>query len=206
MAGSSHPTRERLISTMVTLLDGDDPEHITADQVLTMSHISKGSLYHHFEDFEELLEAALIRRFSQNVDLSVDALLNIVANSSSADDFLAQLNALTADQQSPTRSRFRLERARAAGLTFSSPRFREALGIEQQRLTDAFTDVIIEGQNRGWISTDIDPRAVAVFIQAFTLGRVVDDIAPEKVDPEAWTELIMRVVANNVVTEKASAK
>ena len=189
---------------MVGLLDGDDPEHITADQVLTLSHISKGSLYHHFADFEELLEAALIRRFSQNVDLSVDALLNIVASSKNRDDFIAHLSALTADQQSPVRSRFRLERARAAGLTFSSPRFHEALGLEQQRLTDAFTDVIIEAQNRGWITPEVDARAVAVFIQAFTLGRVVDDIAPEKVDPEAWVALIMRVVAGSVVADKVS--
>lgn len=201
MAGSSHPTRERLIATMVGLLDGDDPEHITADQVLTLSNISKGSLYHHFTDFEELLEAALIRRFSQNVDLSVDALLSIVANSHNRNEFVSQLGALTADQQNPNRSRFRLERARAAGLTFSSARFHDALGVEQQRLTDAFTDVIIEAQNRGWIEPELDPRAVAVFIQAFTLGRVVDDIAPEKVDPDAWVRLIMRVVEDAVVAE-----
>lgn len=206
MAGSSHPTRERLISTMVGLLDGDDPEHITADQVLSISHISKGSLYHHFADFEELLEAALIRRFSQNVDLSVDALLSIVSNANSSEEFLAMLGALTADQQSPTRSRFRLERARAAGLTFSSPRFHEALGVEQQRLTDAFADVVKEGQNRGWITTDVDPRAVAVFIQAFTLGRVVDDIAPDKVDPDAWVSLIMKVVSGSVVLAPTATK
>lgn len=201
MSGSSHPTRERLIATMVGLLDGDDPEHITADQVLTLSNISKGSLYHHFADFEELLEAALIRRFSQNVDLSVDALLSIVANSHNRNEFVSQLGALTADQQNPNRSRFRLERARATGLTFSSARFHDALGVEQQRLTDAFADVIIEAQNRGWIEPTLDPRAVAVFIQAFTLGRVVDDIAPEKVDPDAWVRLIMRVVEDAVVAE-----
>lgn len=201
MSGSSHPTRERLIATMVGLLDGDDPEHITADQVLTLSNISKGSLYHHFADFEELLEAALIRRFSQNVDLSVDALLSIVANSHNRNEFVSQLGALTADQQNPNRSRFRLERARAAGMTFSSARFHDALGVEQQRLTDAFADVIIEAQNRGWIEPTLDPRAVAVFIQAFTLGRVVDDIAPEKVDPDAWVRLIMRVVEDAVVAE-----
>lgn len=200
MPGSSHPTRERLITTMVTLLDGDDPEHITADQVLTLSRISKGSLYHHFADFEELLEAALIRRFSQNVDLSVDALLTIVATSHSREEFLEHLSALTADQQDPARASYRLERARAAGLTFSSDRFREALGLEQQRLTDAFTDVLIEGQNRGWITPDLNPHALAVFIQAFTLGRVVDDIAPNRVDPDAWVALIMRVVTSNVVS------
>jgi AcrR family transcriptional regulator len=190
----SHPTRERLIETMATLLDGDDTEHITADQVLSISGISKGSLYHHFEDFDELLEASLIRRFSQNVDVSIEALLNIMATAKSRDELMTMVQALNAHEQDAARAPFRLERARAAGLTHSSPRFTLALGVEQERLTDAFTDLIAEGQNKGWFTTEIDARAGAVFIQAYTLGRVVDDIASDKVDPAAWTALTLRAV------------
>ena len=36
--------------------------------------------------------------------------------------------------------------------------------------------------------------AGAVFIQAYTLGRVVDDISAEKVDPEKWKDLIHEVI------------
>jgi hypothetical protein len=79
-------------------------------------------------------------------------------------------------------------------LTYSSPRFHDALGKEQERLTEAFIDLFKEAQNKGWMSTDIDARAAAVFVQAYTVGRVVDDIAPEKVDPDAWISLIMVVV------------
>lgn len=194
MPKSSHPTRDRLIATMVELLDGSDPEHITADQVLTASGISKGSLYHHFEDFEDLLEAALIARFSVNVDATIDALTQILITVASKDELLAALRELNIYNQAQSRSNFRLERARAAGLTFSSPRFHDALGLEQQRLTDAFTDLFIEAQNKGWMSTNVDARAAAVFVQAYTVGRIVDDIAPEKVDQEAWMNLIMTVV------------
>jgi AcrR family transcriptional regulator len=189
MAKTSHPTRDRLIATMVELLDGSDPEHITADQVLSASGVSKGSLYHHFEDFEDLLEAALIARFSVNVDVTIDSLAQILATVNSREELLVALRELNVFNQAQSRSNFRLERARAAGLTFSSPRFHTALGAEQQRLTDAFTDLFIEAQNKGWMSESVD-----VFVQAYTVGRVVDDIAPEKVDPEAWISLIMAVV------------
>lgn len=194
MPKSSHPTRDRLIATMVELLDGSDPEHITADQVLTASGISKGSLYHHFEDFEDLVEAALIARFSVNVDATIDALTQILTTVASKEELLAALRELNIYNQAQSRSNFRLERARAAGLTFSSPRFHDALGLEQQRLTEAFTDLFIEAQNKGWMSTNVDARAAAVFVQAYTVGRIVDDIAPEKVDQEAWMNLIMTVV------------
>lgn len=199
MAKTSHPTRDRLIETMVELLDGSDPEHITADQVLSASGVSKGSLYHHFEDFEDLLEAALIARFSVNVDVTIDALSNIIASVNSREEAIAALRELNVYNQAQSRSNFRLERARAAGLTYSSPRFHEALGVEQQRLTDAFTDLFKETQNKGWMSTTLDARAAAVFIQAYTVGRVVDDIAPEKVDPEAWINLVMTVIEKAIL-------
>lgn len=194
MAKTSHPTRDRLIETMAQLLDGSDPEHITADQVLNASGVSKGSLYHHFEDFEDLLEAALISRFSTNVDATIDHLAAILATATSRDELIAALRKVNEFDQDQSRSRFRLERARAAGLTYSSPRFHDALGAEQQRLTDAFTDLFSEAQNKGWMSSELDARATAVFVQAYTVGRVVDDIAPEKADPQAWVELIMRVI------------
>lgn len=200
MAKTSHPTRDRLIETMAELLDGSDPEHITADQVLNTSGVSKGSLYHHFEDFEDLLEAALISRFSKNVDATIDQLASILAIASSRDELLASLRKVNDFDQDQSRFRFRLERARAAGLTYSSPRFHDALGVEQQRLTDAFTDVFVEAQNKGWMSNEVDARAAAVFVQAYTVGRVVDDIAPEKVNPEAWIDLIMRVIDKAILT------
>ena len=194
MAKTSHPTRDRLIETMVELLNGSDPEHITADQVLSASGVSKGSLYHHFEDFEDLLEAALIARFSVNVDVTIDTMSKILATVNSRDEMLEALRELNVYNQAQSRSSYRLERARAAGLTYSSPRFHDALGKEQERLTEAFIDLFKEAQNKGWMSTDIDARAAAVFVQAYTVGRVVDDIAPEKVDPDAWISLIMVVV------------
>lgn len=199
MAKTSHPTRDRLIATMVELLDGSDPEHITAEQVLSASGVSKGSLYHHFEDFEDLLEAALVARFSVNVDASIQSLSQILATVTTREELLVALREINVYNQDQTRSGYRLERARAAGLTFSSPRFHEALGAEQKRLTDAFTDLFIEAQNKGWMSFNIDARAAAVFVQAYTVGRIVDDIAPNKVNPEAWIDLVMHVVEKGIL-------
>lgn len=42
--------------------------------------------------------------------------------------------------------------------------------------------------------TDFDPRAEAVLIQANTLGRIVDDITTEQVDPNSWDQLITRLI------------
>ena len=54
MATKMHPTKSLLISTTVKLLGTRLPGEIAVDEILDASGISKGSLYHHFEDLGEL--------------------------------------------------------------------------------------------------------------------------------------------------------
>lgn len=189
-----HPTREKLIMTMVGMLDGPDPEHVTVEDVLNESGISRGSLYHHFADFEELHETGLAFRITEWVNESAAALETLVAKAQSKEDIRAGIGAITLVTQDVGRRLNRLERARAFGLAGFSDRFQVVLGAEQVRMTHALRDLIVAGQQKGWIRQDIDPTAVAVFVQAYTLGRVVDDISPEKVDPDKWVALVNQVV------------
>ena len=190
----SHPTRERLIDTMVSLLDQKPPEKISVDEVLLVSGISKGSLYHHFEDFSDLLEVTYLRRFVAYVDFSTAAIADAVLNSRSREELLDALKAITRRTNSPDLYPIRLERIRTIGLAGGNERFKARLAVEQQRLTDAMADLVREGQSKGWINALFDPQAVAVFIQAYTFGRVLDEISERPVDIEKWLFLIDSLV------------
>jgi AcrR family transcriptional regulator len=189
-----HPTRERLLLTTVELMDTENPEKVGVEMVLEKSGISKGSLYHHFEDFPSLLEAALVYRFHRVVDSSVALIANTVATATTREEFFADMEKVTAITHSREMTAIRFERARALGHAGTSERFREALGVEQQRLTFAFTDLVREAQNQGWVTRDIDPMATAVFIQAYTIGKLIDEVTAEPVDEQEWLKLIHRMV------------
>ena len=189
-----HPTRERLLLTTVELMDTENPEKVGVEMVLEKSGISKGSLYHHFEDFPSLLEAALVYRFHRVVDTSIALIANTVATATTREEFFADMEKVTAITHSREMTAIRFERARALGHAGTSERFREALGVEQQRLTLAFTDLVREAQNQGWITSDIDPMAAAVFIQAYTIGKLIDEVTAEPVDEQEWLKLIHRMV------------
>lgn len=189
-----HPTRERLLLTTVELMDSENPEKVGVEMVLEKSGISKGSLYHHFEDFPALIEAALVYRFHRVVDTSIALIANTVATSTSREQFFAEMEKVTAVTHSREMTAIRFERARALGHAGTSLRFKEALGIEQQRLTFAFADLVREAQNQGWITTDIDPHATAVFIQAYTIGKLIDEVTPEPMDEQKWLQLINRMI------------
>ena len=189
-----HPTRERLLLTTVELMDTENPEKVGVEMVLEKSGISKGSLYHHFEDFPSLLEAALVYRFHRVVDTSLALIANTVATATTREEFFADMEKVTAITHSREMTAIRFERARALGHAGTSERFKEALGVEQQRLTLAFADLVREAQSQGWVTRDIDPMAAAVFIQAYTIGKLIDEVTAEPVDEQEWLKLIHRMV------------
>lgn len=194
MRNPAHPTRERLIDTVVVMLDDRDVSQLNVNEVLDISGISKGSMYHHFADFDDLINAALVRRFSRGVDADLVHLGDILATTRTAKQFFTALDHFNEQIHTPKRADVRAERAAMLARARQHEELREALGVEQARLTSAFADLFREAQSKEWFSKDVDPTAFAVFIQAFTLGQIINDVTPESMDYRAWQKLIRQVL------------
>ncbi|MEN9692812.1 MAG: hypothetical protein RLZZ330_456 [Actinomycetota bacterium] len=196
-----HPTKIKLLETVIALIDQHPVEAITLDQILEISKVSKGSMYHHFEDFDELIESAEVKRFSLYVDATISKLTQTIMHSNTVQELRADLQKVTRATQNPLLTVLRMDRVSAIARTGKSERFRVALGAEQQRLTDGLAEIVETGQDRGLVKKEIDARAIALLIQSYTLGRIVDDFVDEKVDPEAWFALIDRVADTFLVLD-----
>ena len=70
---------------------------------------------------------------------------------------------------------------------------KNALAPTQARLTGAIADLVREMQAKVFVSEDLDPAAVAVFIQAYSLGLIVNDVSNEPIDLEEWHAMISRM-------------
>jgi AcrR family transcriptional regulator len=194
MKRAHHPTRERLIEVTVELLETKGPGEISVDEVLQISGISKGSLYHHFTDLADLVDAALVFRFAHYVDLTIAEISSIVSGAKTQEELFTGLARITNQTQSPEFRANRLERAQTVGRAVRNENLRGLLNSEQARLNGALADLVREGQAKGWFAAEVDPMATALLIQAYTLGRVLDDISDPNIDPAAWTSLIHRLV------------
>lgn len=73
-------------------------------------------------------------------------------------------------------------------------RFREVLAREQQRFNDRIADLWRELQRRGLFDASVDPRAGAIFVQAYNLGLVVNDMSQDPVDDDVLTALIAQML------------
>ena len=196
MNSNLHPTANLLVETVSGLLESKTPDEIHVDEVLAISGISKGSLYHHFVDLQELIEVAQVRRYTKWIDASIHFLSTAVATAQNKETLIAALKKLTQITQGGNRKADRAERAHALSACFQNPRMALAMGIETQRLTSAIADVTDEVKFKGLFRADVDSKALATFIQAYTLGKIVNDYNPAGINDEEWVEFIMKIVEN----------
>ena len=199
MLSNFHPTKRLLVETAVAMLESKKPSEILAEEVLEVSGVSKGSMYHHFSDLQELVETAQLIRYSKWIDASIDFMTTYVLGAKSKEDFVESLRKLTELTQSVDRKSARAERARALAACFDNPRMAKDMGEETQRHTDALADIIREVQNRDFVRSDIDAKAVAVFIQSYTLGKMVNDYNPTGVQDEVWADMITDMAVRTFV-------
>jgi len=189
-----HPTKALLLETAVALIGERGPQGFTVDELLDTSGISKGSMYHHFEDFTDVIESAEVFRFARFVNEDIGAIVAVMKTVTSREEMFDRFRRITEVASSPDRASSRADRAMIIGLASQSPRLARALAAEQDRLTDTLADIAREFQERGFLASHADPRVIAVFVQAYSFGRVVDDIAGTKMSTDGWTALISRIV------------
>ena len=76
-----------------------------------------------------------------------------------------------------------------------------ALGEEQQRLTESITALVIKAQNAGYLRSDLDSASIALLIQGYAFGKIIDDIATLHIDPKKWNALIADVIEKSLATQ-----
>lgn len=172
------------------LIAGTPADQIKLADILDATGVARATVYHHFGDLEGMIGQAALQLFGRYVEADLQALNGLLLDADSIEQFVAGLTALTRVSQSQERSKSRLIRTRMIAYAITRPNLASELARLQNQLTDTAKRVFSEAQTRGWIASHVSPHALAVFIQAYSLGRIVDDIADDKVNQEAWVDLI----------------
>ena len=189
----THPTKVHLTEAAATLIDELGSQGFTVEQLLEKSNISKGSLYHHFEDFHDVILQAQVLRFARYVEDDITALTNVLLASTSREDMFGRLDQISRATHDPARSGRRADRIEILAGARHSEKMKNALGPTQARLTGAIADLVREMKAKEFVSENLDPGSVAVFIQAYSLGLIVNDVSNEPIDLEEWHAMISRM-------------
>ena len=188
------PTVQAVLDATIQMLEDGGEAAVRLDEVLRVSGISRGSLYHHFGSREGLIEAARLAQFTRSVNEDIAVLRQAILESSSKEALRKRLRLITEVVGSIERKHQRLFRVSILASAYGRPTLERALGEEQRLVTNHIADLVSQSQERGWVRKDVNPRAVASFIQAYSFGRVLVDIDPDRVSDNDWIDTVSLAV------------
>ena len=199
-----HPTRAALIESVVRFLETKNPENLTVDEVLKDSGISTGSLYQHFVDFPDLINQAMVARYADEVAKNIETLSLYVGAARDAKTLFDGIRTMTTATVGPDYDRQRYVRAQTMTRASTNEQFRAALLPHQERLTNALADIVRNLQSRNLFHSDLNPVAVSIFIQAYSLGLMINDVSGHPTDHASTVDIVVRVLERSFVSDSPS--
>lgn len=183
------------------------PTGFHVDYVLEKTGLTRGAVYHHFENVEDMVDSALLVTYTEGVDQNIAFVKEILASATSFEKFRKGI--LEANLMYATNERLlpvRKLRAHAMSTTATVEKMSASIAATQQRLTDEYVATIAEAQKKGWVKKTVDAHALAVLIQAYSFGIIVDDVSENHVDRDAWAGIIADFFEKCVFSRSASSK
>jgi AcrR family transcriptional regulator len=185
-----HPTKRLLIDELKMLMRTRLSHQITSDDLLKISHISKGSLYHHFRDFRELIETAQMEIFRSR---SVENILGIAESinpESIAQDAFDKITLFIRERKESLSLIERQERAIITADAQLSPRLKEQLESAEKELLFAWKTLYEKCVKLGWANPELDSATISVMTELIITGRVLVDITLEMIELSQWLLLV----------------
>ena len=139
-------------------------------------------------------------QFSRFVAEDAKNIRETLTQTNSLQEFIAATSALVEMGNTIERERARHNRLSVIASSYGRPELRHSLALQQHSHTETIADAVRYGQQKGWIRSDVDARALAVFVQGYNLARVLLDIDTEPVSTTDWEQVVRVALGSFFVT------
>ena len=140
---SEHPTRALLVDTSTRLIEQFGPTGFTVEMLLQESGISKGSLYHHFRDFTDVLEESMVRTYLNSVEEDLAVLEWMIGESPSPEQLRETLLSIVRITTTENRAAQRMRRVHLLSMSdHGTESMKEKLAFHQTRSIHNLAKVI----------------------------------------------------------------
>lgn len=200
MAEREAPGRQRILEAAMAAIEAEGEAGLRILEIAAEAEVAQGLISHHFGSRDGLVVAAQRERFAGQIEKDRERLMRLIGSNPTRAQFVEGIAKLTRDVVRRARRDARLDRAAMVGAAHGRPEYREALGPIVAGLIDGLTHAVSHAQAAGYVQKDLDPRAVATFIQAYAFGIVLSDLDERRVPESALAEVIERALVG-ILTE-----
>jgi AcrR family transcriptional regulator len=194
--------RERILAAAMETLDRDGEAALRFTDIAERAEVVVSVVAHHFGSREGLVTALHAQRYAGLAAADQAALQQLAETAVDRSELAAGIAAITASVVDRARADVRLVRTVSIGATHGRDELRERIRDTATELLDALTTTVVMAQEHGLLHADVDPRALAIFIQAYALGMIVADLDRTPPCREAIAAVIQRAL-DGFLTEPA---
>lgn len=183
-----HPTAQALIDAAVAEMDETGESSVHIQKVLDDSGVAYGSLYHHFENREDLVSQAIAERYIRSVNLGLGEFAQRALEVTTPESVRALLR-FELSRIAEERLRVqRLVRLNALGSAIYRPHVLETIAVFQSAYFDQAAELLAVIQDRGLIHPTVKIRAFAAWYLSLILSRAFVEIDPLSDPSGDWSE------------------
>ena len=187
-------TRAKLLNATIMAIDAGGEVSVRVSNVASAVGVREPSVYHFFKNREALVEAAQIERYRRSYSEMMVPFEAAALMADSWDDFERSVRKIFAAVYSPDRAQLRSIRKNVMGAAQSSPAIAAAVIEINHETAESLARVMTFGQEKGWVTRDLDAMALAYWGIGQINGRVMAEMNPSQVDLDAWNKVSIEAV------------
>jgi AcrR family transcriptional regulator len=180
-----------IMATVRRLEDGGESA-VNIKEIAAETGVSYGAIYHHFNDRDGLIRAAQFERLRQQPGGDIVELGAAINSHADLVDFVSAIRAIASSIADPQRAKVRLVRSSVISSSLNNPDLRTALTELESGVMEQIALLVARAQELGIADPTLDPKAVAVYIEALSYGIVLMEFMEDPPTPDAVAELLFR--------------
>jgi len=186
-------TRSRILNSAIEMMDVGGESSVRLSAIAETLSIKEPSIYHHFTNRTELVNAAYIEWYWQclKTDIPVEAMMAIV---DSKEDYVRVFRKSMEWSYQPERHHARSIRLSVLGAAQRNPELAVAINDINKKFLATIADSVLFAQQKGWLRKDLDPMATAYWLHGQIIGRTVAEMDPGQVDLAQWDKVSFEAV------------
>lgn len=194
-------TKARLLGTTMKLIEKVGMNAVTSTLVLNESGVSKSSMYHFFEDFDDLLVEAQILQYGKLDDSWCRSIRELSSASSTSDEFYSGLIVVLKKFHKDQKRHIRFIRVSIMVNTKASNILTKTIGNLQEALIVELTQAFELAQAKGFLVGTYPPRSMAIVLQVLMFGKIFDDTLQAPMEDKDWATLTSGVLKDAFLKE-----
>ena len=187
-------TRSKLLNATIDAIASGGESSVRVSTVATAVGVREPSVYHFFKNREALVEAAQIERYRRSYAELMVPFEAAALMSDTWEDFERAVRKIFAAVYSPERVEIRSIRMNVMGAAQTSQTIAAAVIQINHESAESLARVMVFGQEKGWVTKDLDAMALSYWGIGQLNGRVMAEMNPSQVDLEAWNKVSIEAV------------